>query len=92
MTGIQKETLDRLKALHGLGDRLLIIQPCATGKSSYYHHFAEQPGTLVILAQPFVSLQQQTATDLLQRNCITKVQGSAFLSSQTVQKGILLLW
>jgi len=91
MTGIQKETLDRLKALHGLGDRLLIIQPCATGKSSYYHHFAEQPGTLVILAQPFVSLQQQTATDLLQRNCITKVQGSAFLSSQTVQKGILLL-
>jgi len=91
MTGIQKETLEHLKALQGLGDRLLIIQPCATGKSRYYLHFAEQPNTLVILAQPFVSLQQQTAADLLQQNCNTKLHDHTFLSRQTVQKGILLL-
>lgn len=80
-----------MKKLQGLGDRLLIIQPCATGKSRYYLHFAEQPGTLVILAQPFVSLKQQTATDLLQQNCNTRIHGNAVLSRQTVQKGILLL-
>lgn len=91
MTGIQKDTVDNLKTLQGLGDRLLIIQPCSTGKSRYYLHFAEQPNTLVVLAQPFVSLQQQTAADLIKEQCVTKVHEHAFLSSQVKQKGILLL-
>jgi len=91
MTGIQKDTVDNLKRLQGLGDRLLIIQPCSTGKSKYYLHFAEQPNTLVVLAQPFVSLQQQTAADLIKEQCVTKVHEHAFLSSQAKQKGILLL-
>ena len=90
-TGLQKETLDNLKGLQGCGDRLLIIQPCATGKSRYYLHFADQPKTLVILAQPFVSLTQQTAADLIKDKCQTKVHDHTFLSNQTELKGILLL-
>ena len=91
LTGVQNETLEHLKGCQGRGDRLLIIQPCATGKSRYYLHFADQPKTLVILAQPFVSLTQQTAADLIKDKCQTKVLDHTFLSSQTVQKGILLL-
>jgi superfamily II DNA helicase RecQ len=91
LTSIQKDTLELLNGLQGLGDRLLIIQPCATGKSRYYLHFADQPKTLVVLAQPFVSLQQQTTADLLKEHCVTKVNDNSFLSAQTVQKGILLL-
>jgi superfamily II DNA helicase RecQ len=92
MTGLQNETLEHLKGCQGgLGDRLLIVQPCSTGKSRYYMHFAEQPKTLVILAQPFVSLTQQTAADLIKDKCQTKVHDHSFLGSQTVQKGILLL-
>ena len=91
LTGIQKETVEYLKGLQGLGDRLLIIQPCSTGKSRYYLHFAEQPNTLVVLAQPFISLQQQTAADLIKEKCVTNVNDQSFLSSQSVEKGILLL-
>ena len=54
-------------------------------------HFAEQPRTLVILAQPFVSLTQQTAADLIKDKCQTKVHDHTFLSNQTELKGILLL-
>lgn len=91
LTGIQNETLEHLNGCQGRGDRLLIIQPCATGKSRYYLHFAEQPKTLVILAQPFVSLTQQTAADLIKDRCQTKVHDHTFLSIQTKLKGILLL-
>jgi hypothetical protein len=45
---------------------------------------------MVVLAQPFVSLKQQTAADMLKENCVTKLNGSP-LRDLAAEKGILLL-
>ena len=45
---------------------------------------------MVVLAQPFVSLKEQTAADMLKENCVTKLNGSP-LRDLASEKGILLL-
>ena len=90
LSSAQSTTINRL-TLSGANARVLIVQPCCTGKSFYYMHFVKQPNTIVILAQPFVSLKQQTASDAVKDNICTSIQKGVPLKNLVVTEGLLIL-
>jgi hypothetical protein len=71
--------------------RFLIVQPCSSGKSYYYTHFTRQPGTVVVLAQPFVSLMQQTASDAVTLNISTNISSGLPLKDLSTLQGLLVV-
>jgi hypothetical protein len=87
---MQTRTLQALLCNQTTG-RFLIVQPCSSGKSYYYTHFTRQPGTVVILAQPFVSLMQQSASDAVTLNISTNVSSGLPLKSLSSKQGLLVV-
>jgi superfamily II DNA or RNA helicase len=91
LSRMQANTLDLLKNCDPKGRRVLIVQPCCTGKSVYYTHFAKQKNTMVMLAQPFTSLKQQSESDAAKANLVTVVQRGGPLKDLLRNEGILLI-
>jgi hypothetical protein len=89
---MQANTLDLLKNCDPKSRRVLIVQPCCTGKSVYYTHFAKQKNTMVMLAQPFTSLKQQSESDAAKANLITVVQRGGPLKNVLQNEGMLLIF
>ena len=92
LSQMQANTLDLLKKCDPKGRRVLIVQPCCTGKSVYYTHFAKQKNTMVMLAQPFTSLKQQSESDAAKANLITVVQRGGPLKNVLRNEGMLLIF
>lgn len=90
LSALQASTLDRLQSAEA-GARVLIVQPCCTGKSQYYVHFAKQPNTILIIAQPFVSLKQQTASDAAKEQICTSIQKGVPLKNLVVSTGLMIM-
>jgi hypothetical protein len=92
LSSLQSQTLDRLIALHSKGKRscVLIVQPCCTGKSVYYTYFTKQKNTMVIVAQPFTSLKQQTDYDAVRMHVLTGIQRGQSLKTQLAYQGMLV--
>lgn len=90
LSDLQTKTLGKLASSDNKA-RVLVVQPCCTGKSCYYTHFAKQPNTIVILAQPFVSLKQQTASDAVTARIQTGIQQGVTLKNQVLTQGLLIL-
>jgi replicative superfamily II helicase len=90
LSDLQTKTLERLASSDNKA-RVLVVQPCCTGKSCYYTHFAKQPNTIVILAQPFVSLKQQTASDAVTARIQTRIEQGVPLKNQVLAQGLLIL-
>jgi hypothetical protein len=86
----QVDTLHRLRS-NATSGRFLVVLPCSSGKSYYYQHFARQPNTMLILAQPFVSLVQQSAADAVKLSITTKLGEGVPLKSVAASQGILVL-
>jgi hypothetical protein len=91
LSQIQASTLAVLKKCEPKSGRVLVIQPCCTGKSFYYTHFAKQKNTMVMLAQPFTSLKQQSESDAAKANLVTVVQRGGPLKDLLRNEGILLI-
>ena len=91
LSQIQANTLAVLKKCETKSGRVLVIQPCCTGKSFYYTHFAKQKNTMVMLAQPFTSLKQQSESDAAKANLVTVVQRGGPLKDLLRNEGILLI-
>lgn len=89
---LQSQTLDRLITIQSKGKRscVLIVQPCCTGKSVYYTYFAKQKNTMIIVAQPFTSLKQQTDCDAVRMHVLTKVERGESLKTQLAYEGMLV--
>jgi hypothetical protein len=92
LSQMQANTLDLLKKCDPKGRRVLIVQPCCTGKSAYYTHFAKQKNTMVMLAQPFTSLKEQSESDAAKANLITVVQRGGPLKNVLRNEGMLLIF
>ena len=92
LSRMQANTLDLLKNCDPKGRRVLIVQPCCTGKSVYYTHFAKQKNTMVMLAQPFTSLKQQSESDAAKANLVTVVQRGGPLKNVLQNEGMLLIF
>lgn len=92
LSQMQANTLDLLKKYDPKGRRVLIVQPCCTGKSVYYTHFAKQKNTMVMLAQPFTSLKVQSESDAAKANLITVVQRGGPLKNVLRNEGMLLVF
>lgn len=71
--------------------RVLVVQPCGTGKSLYFTNFAKTKDTIVILAQPFVSLTQQTTTDAITSKISTSTQAGIPLKQMVLSEGLLII-
>ena len=89
-SALQVETLGKLRS-NAMSGRFLVVLPCSSGKSYYYQHFAKQPNTMLILAQPFVSLVQQSAADAVKLSITTKLGAGVPLKSVVSSQGILVL-
>lgn len=90
---VQSETLGRMASIRGRirGARILIVQACSTGKSVYFTHFAKQKNTVVILAQPFVSLKNQTKTEAITSNISTNIQRGVPMKQMAKTEGLLII-
>ena len=71
--------------------RVLVVQPCGTGKSLYFTEFAKTKNTIVFLAQPFVSLTQQTSTHAITCKISTSIKAGIQLKQMVLSEGLLII-
>ena len=90
---VQAATLNHIAAIRKRikGARVLIVQPCGTGKSVYFTTYAKTMNTIVILAQPYVSLKQQTNADAITGNIATSIQSGMSLKQMVQTEGLLII-